>query len=90
MTLPDAIRSRQTRWHELVCAACGAPFCWRNRRRKRCLDCAEEAIVEQLGYSEDVCFFCKGPDAGYEMLADDKKFHDACEECVRKRIEEKK
>ena len=61
MTLPDAIRSRQARWHELVCAACGAPFCWRTRRRKRCLDCADEAAAEQ---HRDV-YHRRNPAAGY-------------------------
>ena len=38
------------------------------------------------GYGKDVCFFCKGRNAGYRRGDDDnpKSNHDACEECARK------
>lgn len=45
--------------------------------------------MEQLGYSEEVCHFCQGKEAGYQMIDDKNKYQDACEDCVRKRIEAK-
>lgn len=58
------VRATCARWHQLTCAQCGAPFCWRNRRRKRCLDCADEAAAEQ---HRDV-YHRRNPAAGYYRM----------------------
>jgi len=40
-----------------------------------------------VGYEQDRCFFCGGPNAGYERREDGQPkgpFRDACEQCARK------
>ncbi len=32
--------------HELRCVHCGAPFAWRNARRRQCLDCEAERFAQ--------------------------------------------
>jgi len=45
--------------------------------------------MEQPGYSEDACHFCQGKEAGYQMADDKGNYQDACEDCIRKRMETK-
>ena len=49
--------------------------------------------MDQPGYTEAVCSFCKGPDAGYQRrktYAGEGPWLDACEDCARKPYEQPK
>lgn len=49
--------------------------------------------MEAPGYEEDRCHFCGGKEAGFQMReagtndTENAKYFDACQKCVRKRIE---
>lgn len=44
-------------------------------------------MSQELGYENHQCSFCPNKEAGYQMIGSDGQFHDACEPCIRKRID---
>jgi hypothetical protein len=43
-------------------------------------------MPEAIGYEADICWFCKGNEAGFRRGEDlnPKMDHDACQDCARK------
>lgn len=44
-------------------------------------------MASEIGYEQDVCFFCGGPEAGYGRREDGQPkgpYHDACQSCAEK------
>jgi hypothetical protein len=44
--------------------------------------------MQEAGYELDQCFFCSNKEAGFQKRGADGEFHDCCQPCVRKEIDE--